>query len=93
MNDDEPEREVLSGVRRRRDRRRRWLREGEPTLAHQLARVGVLGWIVVTPMLLGVLLGRWIDRRFGTGIFWSAPLLFIGLALGCWSAWKWMKKP
>jgi len=23
----------------------------------------------------------------------AAPLLFVGLALGCWSAWKWMQKP
>ena len=42
-------------------------------------------------MLLGVFAGRWIDAKFGTGIFWTAPLLLLGVALGCWSAWKWMK--
>lgn len=88
-----PEREVVGGVRRRLERQRRWLREGDPTLARQFARVGVLGWMIVTPMLLGVLFGRWIDRLLGTGIFWTAPLLFVGLAIGCWSAWKWMQKP
>jgi len=92
MSESSSEHEVVSSVRRRIEHRRRWLREGDPTLARQFARVGVLGWMIVTPSLLGVYLGRWIDRLFGTGIFWTAPLLFMGLAMGCWSAWKWMKK-
>lgn len=71
-------------------RYRRWLREGEPTVAHRLAQIGVLGWIIVTPMLLGLFAGRWLDRQFSTGLFWTAPLLLVGLALGCWSAWRWM---
>jgi ATP synthase protein I len=53
----------------------------------------VLGWIVVTPMLLGLFAGRWLDHHFGTGIFWSAPLLILGTALGSWSAWRWMHEP
>ncbi|WP_051516508.1 AtpZ/AtpI family protein [Herbaspirillum sp. RV1423] len=93
MSDADPEQEVTSGVRRRLERRRSWLRDGDPTLARLFARVGVLGWMIVAPMLLGLLLGRWLDRSFGTGIFWSAPLLFVGGAIGCWSAWKWMQKP
>jgi len=93
MDDNQTENEIVEGIRRNVKRRRRWLQEGDPTLARQFARVGVLGWMIVTPMLLGVVLGRWIDRIFGTGIFWTAPLLFVGLALGCWSAWKWMQKP
>jgi ATP synthase protein I len=52
----------------------------------------VLGWIIVLPALLGVLLGRWLDRQFGTGLFCTAPLLMLGVALGCWSAWKWMQR-
>ena len=50
-------------------------------------------WIValyVSAMLLGMFLGRWLDRMFHSGIFWTAPLLLLGLALGCWSAWKWV---
>ena len=43
------------------------------------------------PMLIGVFVGRWLDRTFNSGLFWTAPLLMLGLALGCWSAWKWMK--
>ncbi len=38
----------------------------------------------------GVFLGRWIDRNLGTGIFWTGPLMLIGLGAGCWTAWNWM---
>ncbi len=58
-----------------------------------LAQVGALGWTIVVPTLLGVFLGRWIDQRFGTGIFWTGPLLLIGLGIGCWSAWQWIHGP
>jgi ATP synthase protein I len=82
---------LVKGVQLREERHRRWLREGEPSLARRLAQIGVLGWIIVVPMLTGIFVGRWLDRTFNSELFWTAPLLMLGLALGCWSAWKWMK--
>jgi ATP synthase protein I len=81
---------LLQSVRTRRMRHRRWQREGEPSLGRNLAQVGVLGWTIVVPTLIGIWLGRWLDQRFNAGIFWTGPLLLLGLVLGCWSAWKWM---
>jgi ATP synthase protein I len=60
-------------------------------VARRLAQIGVLGWIIVVPMLIGVFVGRWLDQDFHSGLFWTAPLLMLGAGLGCWSAWKWMK--
>jgi ATP synthase protein I len=76
------------GIARRRERRERGLREGERSLAQNLAMIGALGWLVVLPALAGVALGRWIDDRTGGGLTFTAALLFAGLALGCWLAWK-----
>ncbi len=81
---------LIDAVRVRDKRHRRWLRDGEPSFARSLAQVGVLGWMIVVPGLLGLALGHWIDNKFGTGIFWTGPLLILGIALGCWSAWRWM---
>ncbi len=81
---------LVSNVRLRDERRRKSQREGEPSVARRLAQIGVLGWIIVTPMLIGVFVGRWLDHVLNTGIFWTAPLLMLGLALGGWSAWKWV---
>jgi len=78
-------------VRRQRERRQRWVREGEPSMARFIGQIGVLGWIIVTPTLISLFIGRWLDHEFGSGIFWSAPLLLIGVVIGCWSAWRWMQ--
>ncbi len=82
---------LVHEVRRRKARREAWLREGDMSVTRRLAQIGVLGWIIVFPMLVGLFAGRWLDQHFGTGLFWSAPLLIVGLALGGWFAWKWMK--
>lgn len=82
---------LLREVRRRRDRHQRWLREGDVSIGRRLAQIGVLGWIIVFPMLAGLFVGRWLDHHFSSGVFWSAPLLMVGLGLGGWFAWKWMR--
>jgi ATP synthase protein I len=81
---------LLDAIRRLHARQRRWRLEGEPSFARSLGQVGVLGWTIVLPTLAGVFLGRWIDHRLGTGIFWTGPLMLAGLAAGCWAAWRWM---
>ena len=64
----------------------------EPSLGARFGQIGVLGGAIVTPTLLLLFLGRWLDRTLGTGIFFSAPLLMIGAAIGFWSAWRWMHR-
>ena len=88
-----PEDGLIGSIRRRIARYRAWQRAGEPAVGRQLAQIGVLGWIIVTPMLVGLFIGRWLDHGLGTGVFWSAPLLLLGTVLGCWSAWRWMHEP
>jgi ATP synthase protein I len=83
---------LADAVRTRRERRHRWLAEGEPSVVRFVGQIGVLGWIIVTPALIGLFAGRWLDHRFGTAIFWSAPLLLLGVAVGCWSAWRWVQR-
>jgi ATP synthase protein I len=53
-----------------------------------LGLVGSVGWMVALPTLVGAFLGRWIDARAGTGIFWTLSLLSVGLAFGCAGAWR-----
>jgi ATP synthase protein I len=81
---------LADAVRRQNERRKRWLNEGEPSVARFVGQIGVLGWVIVTPTLIGLFIGRWLDHKFGTGIFWSAPLLLLGVVVGFWSAWRWM---
>jgi ATP synthase protein I len=75
-------------VKKRRDRRARWQDEGERSLGQNLAMIGALGWSIVTPTLVGIFAGRWLDRTFESGLFWTLGLLVVGLTLGCTLAWK-----
>ena len=57
-----------------------------------LGTMGIVGWSVAVPTLLGLLLGVWLDKAFPTGFSWTLNLLIIGLVLGCLSAWHWVSK-
>ncbi len=57
-----------------------------------LGMMGMIGWSVVVPTLLGVALGYWIDSRWPTAIPWTLVLLLLGLAVGCLNAWHWVLK-
>lgn len=81
---------LTRAVRERRARRDFWRSKGEASMMRFVGQIGVLGWIIVAPILVGLFVGRAIDRWLGTGIFWSAPLLLVGVVVGCWSAWRWM---
>lgn len=80
--------QLSEAVKTRQERRARWQREGERSIGQNLAMIGALGWTIVLPTLLGIFAGRWLDRTFNMGIFWTLGLLALGLALGCTLAWK-----
>jgi ATP synthase protein I len=98
MNADAVEREpnspdgMADAVRKQQERRERWRTEGEPSVVRFVGQIGVLGWIIVAPTLIGLFVGRWFDHALHTGIFWSAALLVLGVTLGFWSAWRWMQR-
>lgn len=84
--------EMRKAVRQRRDRRAQWESEGERPLWQNLSMIGALGWLIVTPILLGVLVGRWLDQSFGTGVVFSGALIFAGAVLGFYLAWNRMNE-
>lgn len=88
---DHPDR-LDRAVRARRERRARWQQDGERSIGQNLAMIGALGWTIVTPTLIGIFVGRWLDKEFAAGIFWTLGLLVAGLALGCSLAWKRMHR-
>ncbi len=57
-----------------------------------LGMMGLVGWSVAVPTLLGAALGLWLDKHHPGGHSWTLLLLAIGLALGCFNAWHWVAK-
>ena len=72
------------------ERERRFRDEPPRSFASRLGQIGVLGWAIVAPILLGVAIGRWLDAMLKSGIFFTAPLIMLGAAAGLWTAWRWM---
>lgn len=57
-----------------------------------LGMMGLIGWSVVVPTLLGAALGIWLDKMHPGGHSWTLALLVTGLAIGCINAWHWVDK-
>ncbi|MBC7703263.1 MAG: AtpZ/AtpI family protein [Rhodoferax sp.] len=57
-----------------------------------LGMMGLIGWSIVVPTLLGAALGLWLDQRNPGGRSWTLALLVAGLVLGCFNAWHWVDK-
>ncbi len=57
-----------------------------------LGMMGLIGWSVAIPTLLGAALGLWLDQRHPGGRSWTLALLVVGLAIGCLNAWHWMTR-
>ena len=57
-----------------------------------LGMMGLIGWSVVVPTLLGAALGVWLDKHHPGKHAWTLALLMAGLAIGCLNAWHWVAR-
>jgi len=55
-----------------------------------LGMMGLVGWSVVVPTLLGAALGSWLDHHHPGDHPWTLALLIAGLMVGCANAWYWV---
>ncbi len=55
-----------------------------------LGMMGLVGWSVAVPTLLGAALGLWLDEHHAGKHSWTLALLVAGLMIGCLNAWHWL---
>ncbi|MFH1813217.1 MAG: AtpZ/AtpI family protein [Pseudomonadota bacterium] len=67
-------------------------RSGTPGVWSGLGMMGLIGWSVALPTLLGAGIGLWLDERYPGGRAWTLALLMAGLAIGCLNAWHWVAR-
>ncbi len=53
---------------------------------------GIIGWSVMIPTIIGIVIGLWADKKWPGPISWTLTFLFLGIALGCLNAWYWVEK-
>jgi ATP synthase protein I len=67
-------------------------RDGSAEVWFGLGMMGLVGWSVAVPTLLGAALGLWLDEHYPGGRSWTLALLMAGLTIGCFNAWRWIAK-
>jgi ATP synthase protein I len=67
-------------------------RNATPGVWFGLGMMGIIGWSVAIPTLLGAALGLWLDKHHSGKHSWTLALLVAGLAIGCFNAWLWVAK-
>ncbi len=67
-------------------------RSGPPGVWFGLGMMGLIGWSVAIPTLLGAGLGLWLDQRYPGSRSWTLALLMAGLTIGCLNAWHWVSR-
>lgn len=74
------------------ERKMRARRHAGRTVWFGLGMVGLVGWSIVIPTLLGTALGVWLDKRHPGSHSWTITLLVVGLVVGCLIASQWVVK-
>jgi ATP synthase protein I len=57
-----------------------------------LGMLGLVGWSIAAPTVLGAALGLWLDAHHPGRHAWTLALLVAGLLLGCANAWHWVAR-
>jgi len=57
-----------------------------------LGMFGLVGWSIAIPTLIGIAIGIWIDRSWPGRFSCTLMCLFLGVVVGCWIAWYWIKR-
>jgi len=68
------------------------LRHKDETVWFGLGMMGIVGWAVAIPTLIGVALGLWIDRAWPSQYSWALMLLIAGVIIGCINAAYWVRR-
>ena len=85
--------DFFSGQIAEKERRKiKALREKNNGVWMGLGMMGMVGWSVAVPTLLGAALGFWLDKKYPQTFSWTLSWLVIGLCGGSLIAWYWVAK-
>ena len=85
------EEELLKKIQRDSAKKVKARREGSEIM-FGLGLFGIVGWSIAIPTLLGIALGVFLDKRYTQSFSWTITLLFAGVILGAYNAWRWVKE-
>ncbi len=92
VDEEDPHEALGREIAAKEARKLRARQEGDRSIWYGLGMMGLIGWSVAIPTLLGIAVGVWIDIRWPSRFSWTLMLLFLGVVLGCLNAWLWVKR-
>ena len=88
----EDESPLVRQVGTKAERKLRAQRHVDRTIWLGLGMMGLIGWSVAIPTLIGAAIGIWLDKHYPESFSWTLTMLIIGLFIGCLNAWHWVAK-
>lgn len=88
----EPDDRLIQQVGVKAERKLKAKRHPSAGVWFGLGMMGLIGWSIAVPTLLGASLGLWLDKYYGHQRSWTLALLLAGLTIGCFTAWSWVSK-
>ncbi|MEN6421941.1 MAG: AtpZ/AtpI family protein [Smithella sp.] len=79
-------------VARKEALRQKGLRHKGETVWFGLGMMGIVGWAVAIPTLIGIAIGLWIDRTWPSRYSWALMFLVFGVVVGCINAAYWVRR-
>ncbi len=92
MADIPEEPEFVRQIGSKEERKLQAQRKVTQTVWSGLGMMGLVGWSVAVPALLGAALGIWLDEHYPLRQSWTLTLMIVGLTLGCLNAWRWVAR-
>lgn len=92
MIEDPPSEQLAKEVGVKAERKLRAQQDGGQGIWFGLGTMGLIGWSVAVPTIVGAGIGLWLDAHHPGGHRWALALLVAGLFLGCFNAWRWVEK-
>ena len=92
MNDPEYQKELSDQVAKKEQRKMKSRREANRGIWFGLGMFGVVGWSIALPTLAAIAFGIWLDKTWPGHISYTLTCLFVGVVIGCWIAWYWIKR-
>ncbi len=90
--DDYKKSDLPGEVGKKAVRRMKARKERDRSVWFGIGMFGVVGWTVAATTIIGIVIGIWLDSRYENSYSWTLTFMFIGLLIGCFNAWYWIKK-
>jgi ATP synthase protein I len=84
--------QIIDDIGRKARRKLRARQTRQDSIWHGMGMVGMVGWSVAIPTVIGIAVGLWLEERVEVSFSWTLTLLIVGVVIGCLNAWYWISK-